>query len=299
LNNFVKQTVGCNGDGKALGYVRNGIIVLIVSMIVGVCGSFLIDYNQGLSAYQKSQILHLSIEILAAGGYTLMLLGYLRLKNSETFHPKANVGAQKLVIAQILLLVTTTIRIIAVVLTLNVLSSSDESSYSVWATENGYMYYLNTASLLIGIIGCSLVIWGWAIINNATSLVGNEQNNATLLVGNEQNNATSLVGNEQNNGATDVPQTAKKRNWVGIIGFGLAVVGFIMIAGKILLDASGVADVAGVAFAVLFFVFCGGGLLLSIIGLFFKPRKFAVAGLITVLATVLLYVALVAALGFL
>jgi hypothetical protein len=240
LNNLAKQTVGFNGDGKALGYVRNGIIVLIVSMAIIPCSFF----------FNGSKFFNLSIiqHILTIGGYILMLLGYLRLKDSETFHPKAKTGAQKLVIAQILLLASVTNSIIAMVLS---------------SIENEYLYI---TYYITGIIGWALVIWGWAIINNATS----------------------LVGNEQNNGATDAPQTVRKpSNKVGLAGFVCALLGPALIVTLLESSVERNIKVTLVAFSLTVFVL---GIILSIVGLFKKPKGWAIAGVIIVGIVVLIVI---------
>ncbi|MDR3235251.1 MAG: hypothetical protein LBT48_00790 [Prevotellaceae bacterium] len=106
-------------------------------------------------------------------------------------------------------------------------------------------------------------------------------------------------------------QTAKERNWAGIIGFGLAVVAIILV-GVAFADASShqatnpygnrSAQLArahsevsnGMAILGSFIAAFLGSLLMSFIGLFFKPRAFAVAGLITALGSVLLILAVMA-----
>jgi pheromone shutdown protein TraB len=105
-------------------------------------------------------------------------------------------------------------------------------------------------------------------------------------------------------------QTAKKRNWCGIIGFGLGVAALIILAimvnqaskprmsqeeyaTHLFLGAAGnqssqgaiLADAYSSASTALTFLAVEGillvvGLILSIIGLFFKPRTLAVIGLL-------------------
>jgi hypothetical protein len=158
LSDFAKISV--DSDKKAVESVQNGAIVVIIAVFLNLFCSISSSISYILILFYISLYI---TPILIIAGYGLMIFGYLKLTNSETFPTKAKAGAQILYIATILATVATILTTIDTVIMIN----SDFAMFS----RNPYLYF---PAAILTIISSSLVLWGWVKIKNVKPVVSNE-----------------------------------------------------------------------------------------------------------------------------